>query len=126
MPAEIPKFLLTPVTDEAELEAALAHSYQEPIVLFKHSRHCGISHHVRKILLQLAASRSVPVYEIVVQTARPVSDAVARRLGVRHESPQAFVIYQGQVIFHASHYAITLDALNQRLDHLDTSDHLAR
>lgn len=50
---------------------------------------------------------------------RPVSDAIARRLGIRHETPQAFVIYQGQVFFHASHYAITPDALNKTLDQLD-------
>ncbi|BBM70220.1 bacillithiol system redox-active protein YtxJ [Rhodothermus marinus] len=119
MRPEVPDLSLTPLTDEAGLDAALAHSYREPILLFKHSRWCGISHRVREDVLRVAAARSVPLYEVVVQTARPVSDAIARRLGIRHETPQAFVIYQGQVFFHASHYAITPDALNKTLDQLD-------
>jgi len=119
MRQDVPNLSLTPLTDEAGLDAALAHSYREPVLLFKHSRWCGISHRVREEVLQVAAARSVPVYEVVVQTARPVSDAIARRLGIRHETPQAFVIYQGQVVFHASHYAITPDAIHETLDQLD-------
>ncbi len=119
MRPEVPDLSLTPLTDEAKLEAALAHSYQEPILLFKHSQWCGISHRVREDVLQVAAKRSVPVYEVVVQAARSLSDAIAHRLGIRHETPQAFVIYQGQVVFHASHYAVTPDAINKTLDQLD-------
>lgn len=120
MRLQVPDILLTPITDEATLETVLAHSFQKPIVLFKHSRRCGISYQAREEVLQLAAARSVPVYEVVVQTARSVSDAITRRLGIRHETPQAFVIYRGQVVFHASHYAITTHALAQTLDRLVT------
>ncbi len=119
MRQEVPDLSPTPLTDEAGLDVALAHSYREPILLFKHSRWCGISHRVREKVLQVAAARSVPVYEVVVQAARPISDAIARRLGIRHETPQTFVIYQGQVVFHASHYAITPDAIHETLDQLD-------
>lgn len=121
MPSKLLNFSLTPVIDAASLEAALAHSYQEPIVLFKHSQFCGISHWAREVVRKVAAARSLPVYEVVVQEARPISDAIAHRLGIRHETPQAFIIYQGQVVFHASHYSLTPDALTHTLDQLDLS-----
>ena len=41
---------------------------------------------------------------IVVQHARPVSNAVVERFGVRHESPQALLLRDGRVVWHASHW----------------------
>jgi bacillithiol system protein YtxJ len=43
---------------------------------------------------------------IVVQDHRAISNEVERRTGRRHQSPQAFVIKNGEPVYHASHYAI--------------------
>jgi bacillithiol system protein YtxJ len=40
-----------------------------------------------------------------------LSDTVAERLGVRHESPQALLIKDGRAVWHASHWSITSEAL---------------
>ena len=48
---------------------------------------------------------------ITVQTHRDLSTAVARRLGVRHETPQALLIRQGRVVWSASHFRVTGGAL---------------
>ncbi|HSS48947.1 MAG TPA: monothiol bacilliredoxin BrxC family protein, partial [Thermoanaerobaculia bacterium] len=50
---------------------------------------------------------------IEIQVARAVSDALAQRTGVRHESPQIFLLRQGQVAWQASHYGINRQALRQ-------------
>ena len=50
-----------------------------------------------------------------VQTHRPVSDAAAERLGLRHETPQAILVRDGKVIWNASHFRITAAHLNNAL-----------
>jgi thioredoxin 1 len=55
------------------------------------------------------------VHIVILQTDRPVSDAIAERTGIRHESPQAFVLKGGKSIYHASHYDITADDISAAL-----------
>ncbi|MBK7804098.1 MAG: DUF2847 family protein [Chloracidobacterium sp.] len=45
-----------------------------------------------------------------------MSNAVADRLAVRHASPQAFVIKNGEVTYHATHYGIDPRAIQIALD----------
>lgn len=94
-----------PLTTDAELSAALAASHTAPVILFKHSQTCGISHMARASLAE--GDRPVPVHEVVVQRHRDLSTHIAARLGVRHESPQVFVIAAGAVAWHSSHAGVT-------------------
>jgi thioredoxin 1 len=92
----------------AEQEAARLLASEQPLLLFKHSRTCPISHAAHA---QLEAFRrahpAVPVRLVVVQDERPLSQAIAAATGVRHESPQALVLHAGRVSWHASHGAIS-------------------
>lgn len=94
-----------PLTSAADLEAALDRSRATPVILFKHSQTCGISHMARAGLVE--GNLPAPVLEVVVQRDRPLSDALASRLGVRHESPQVFVVANGVVTWHSSHAGVT-------------------
>lgn len=49
---------------------------------------------------------------IDVVDQRPLSQGVARRTGVRHESPQALLFTGGRCVWHASHGAITVASLS--------------
>lgn len=93
------------------LEEARHRSHDEPVVLFKHSATCPISSHVDAEISTLSAEADPPVYRLVVQQARPLSNAIAETFGIRHESPQAIVLYRDTPVFHASHYGVTADAL---------------
>jgi bacillithiol system protein YtxJ len=42
---------------------------------------------------------------------RPVSLALAERVGVQHQSPQALLIRNGAALWNASHHDITTEAL---------------
>ena len=100
-----------------ELEAAIAESRQRPVLVFKHSRTCGIS---CEALDELHSHLSAPLADasyklITVQSHRPVSDAAAKRLGIRHETPQAILIKDGQAVWCASHFRITAHELNRAL-----------
>ena len=52
---------------------------------------------------------------VTVQTHRDVSNAVARKLGVRHETPQALLIREGRVVWSASHFRVTAEAVDAAL-----------
>ena len=94
-----------------KLNALIAESDVHPVFLFKHSNTCGISAHIK---FQLS-SLDTDIHVIVVQESRPVSHAAAEGLGVRHASPQAFVLSQGRVIYHATHYGIDPDVIRNFL-----------
>lgn len=87
------------------LAELFAESKEKPIVLFKHSLTCPISHGVYSEVARSAADINL----VVVQTSREISNEIARRTGIRHESPQAIVIRDGRPVYHASHFDITAD-----------------
>lgn len=101
----------TQIADSAELEQLIARSHETPVVLFKHSNSCPISASAYKQIKQAGTDVAL----VVVQTARSLSREIEKRTGVRHESPQAFILRGGQVVWSASHWDITTDALNDAL-----------
>ncbi|HEX8285782.1 MAG TPA: bacillithiol system redox-active protein YtxJ [Pyrinomonadaceae bacterium] len=98
-----------PVSDAAALEELFARSNEEPVLLFKHSNACPISARAHR---EMEAVKT-PVSIVVVQENRDLSREVAERTGVRHETPQAFVIRNGRVVWNASHFDITADVVEQ-------------
>ena len=87
--------------------------WREPrAVLNNHSPLCGLTASAARQISAFGADHDhVPVYIVDVIRSRSLSRDVERRLEVRHESPQAFVLRRGEVAWHASHSAITRDAL---------------
>jgi bacillithiol system protein YtxJ len=108
---------LTPLTDLSDIDAAIAESGTRPVLLFKHSRYCGVSAEALDELQSHidSASADVAYRMVTVQTHRPISDAVAQRLGIRHETPQAILLRDGKIVWNASHFRITANQLDQVL-----------
>jgi thioredoxin 1 len=106
---------LRSLSDVAELEAAIAESRERPVLLFKHSRYCGVScEALDELRAHMDRAVGPATYTMItVQTHRPVSDAAARRLGVRHETPQALLLRDEKVVWNASHFSITASALDK-------------
>jgi bacillithiol system protein YtxJ len=104
-----------------ELDRLLSESHTRPLLVFKHSYTCGISAEALDELIdhlnaEFAPGSPDPRYAIVtVQTHREVSNAVTTRLGVRHETPQALLIKNGRVVWAASHFRVTADAVKNAL-----------
>ena len=99
----------SPVSDAAALEELFARSHTEPVLLFKHSTACPISARAHKQMEEV----KTPVSIVVVQDSRGLSQQVAERTGVRHETPQALVLRNGRVVWNASHFDITADVVEQ-------------
>ena len=108
---------LKPLADIAALEAAIAESSERPVLIFKHSRNCGISCEAYDELhAHLAESGVEASYTLItVQHHRHVSDAAASRLGLRHETPQAILLKDGVPVWNASHFRITANELKRAL-----------
>ena len=109
---------LTPLSDVESVDAAIAESRERPVLLFKHSRYCGVSCEALDELhshIDAQVAPTVAYKMITVQTHRTVSDAVAQRLGIRHETPQAILLRNGKAIWNASHFRITASKLDQAI-----------
>jgi thioredoxin 1 len=107
---------LVALHDLAGVDAAIAESRERPVLLFKHSRYCGVScealdelqSHIESPLVTGIAYRMV-----TVQTHRAVSDLIAQRLAIRHETPQAILLRHGKAVWNASHFRITATQLDR-------------
>lgn len=99
------------------LDDLLAGTSVRPALIFKHSLTCGTSAAAMEAMEDLLAADPVPVDVALVriQTARPVSDAIATRLKVRHESPQVLLVRDGQVLWAATHWHVTADSVRAAL-----------
>ena len=100
-----------------ELDRLLDASNLRPLLLFKHSYTCGVSAEALDELVAHVNERRRDVHYAVVtvQTHRDISNAVARKLGVRHETPQALLIQDGRVVWSASHFRVTAAAVDDAL-----------
>ena len=96
------------ITDKKSFEDLANRSKQSPVVIFKHSLTCPIS----AAAYEQMAEVNGEVALIEVQRARELSTEIENRLGVAHESPQVIVLRNGQVVWSASHFRITSDAVD--------------
>jgi bacillithiol system protein YtxJ len=100
---------MTPLHDIPELDAALLRAQSEPIVIFKHSPSCGVSAQASEDIADMLDTTvfPLPLYVVSVRAQRAVSDAITRRCGIRHESPQVLLVHRGAVLWHASHFRVS-------------------
>jgi bacillithiol system protein YtxJ len=104
-----------PIVTDADLDLLLA----APLaVLYKHSPICPTSDAAYEEMLAFRRRRAVPVYMVDVIHYRPLSRALAERIGVRHASPQAIILRDGVAAWHRSHYEIRAEAMARVVDHL--------
>jgi bacillithiol system protein YtxJ len=101
------------LTTQAEAEALLAQA--EPVWIFKHSATCPVSSAAEAEILAFLGAHPMSAGMVVVQSARPVSNWLATRLGYVHQSPQLFLIAEGKVRWQASHWGITQTAMRAAL-----------
>lgn len=95
---------------QAGLEAVLSRSFEIPIVIFKHSIRCGTSSQVKDQLFESwdLNPEQVEFYYLDLITHRAVSNEIAGRLGVTHQSPQIILVKNGKAIASDSHYQISV------------------
>ncbi|MBK9015765.1 MAG: bacillithiol system redox-active protein YtxJ [Saprospiraceae bacterium] len=106
-----------PLTSTSEIDSIVERSYQVPCLIFKHSTRCSISYMAQHRLegsWDLPASQIEPFYLDLI-SYRNISNEIASRFEVFHESPQILVIKNGECILDASHLDISVEEIKEVL-----------
>jgi len=91
-------------------------SEEKTVAVLKHSTTCGISRMVLKMFesdYDLDDNKPISLYFLDLKAHRDISNAIAERFNVRHESPQLIVLKNREVVHHSSHQAISADKLKE-------------
>ncbi len=100
------------LNDERQLDSIIAASNDTPQIIFKHSTSCPISSMAKARLDRDQGQLDhVDSYYLDLLAYRSLSNLIANRLAVHHESPQVIVVHQGEVSYDESHLDIQVDEL---------------
>lgn len=106
--------MLKKIDSSSQLEDLL--KKEDKFFLLKHSLTCPISHAAYQEYEKYATeNESVPAYYLAVQEARPLSNEIAEKFEIKHESPQAILIKNGEATWNASHWKITNRSLTSAI-----------
>ncbi len=107
---ELPTFWKR-LNDENDLEEAIEKSKENKVVIFKHSTRCIISKTVLKNFENEVknSDKKVDLYFLDLLANRGLSNKIAERFDVTHQSPQILILENGVSVKDASHQAISLD-----------------
>ena len=98
-----------------QLDSIKKESYDQLVLIYKHSTRCGISSMVLNRLERDWSKDLITIktYYLDLIAFRNVSNAIAEVFKVYHESPQVLLIKDGEVIFDASHSSISAESLKK-------------
>lgn len=84
----------------------LADATEKKFYLFKHSNSCPVSASANRQVEKAEGQLAIPVYRIVVQEQRELSDQIARKFGIKHETPQLILVRDGNAVWERTHWGI--------------------
>lgn len=88
-----------------------------PIVIFKHSPRCSISNMAKaRFERHWPTDLKTPVYLVDVILQRPLSNAIASKFNIEHQSPQVLVIKNNKCIYTESHNGISAEEVINTLN----------
>lgn len=106
----------TPLTYMGQLDEMVAFSEQKPAVIFKHSTRCSISRFaLKQFEKDFDLEGKVDAYFLDLLEHRDISNEIASRFGVYHQSPQLLLIKDGKSVYDVSHDAIDAGELKGKL-----------
>jgi len=111
---ELPNVQWNHLEDIKQLDEIVEDSFHLPVVIFKHSTRCSIS---RMALKQFEHEFDLPnlvkPYLLDLLEHRDISNEIAARFGILHQSPQIILIKDGKAIYDASHEQIDVHDLKE-------------
>jgi bacillithiol system protein YtxJ len=101
------KFPWIALCDVSQLDE-IQQNKEKIILIFKHSTRCGISSSVINRFEKKYQDKTVGMefYFLDLLNYRSISNEIAERFKISHQSPQIIVLQNGKVKVHASHYDI--------------------
>ncbi|MBT8296123.1 MAG: bacillithiol system redox-active protein YtxJ [Gramella sp.] len=89
-------------------------SEEKTVAILKHSTRCGVSRMVLRMFesdYNLDEKEPVVLYFLDLISYREISNEIANRFKVHHESPQLIVLKNKEVVHHSSHQSISAEKL---------------
>ncbi|UPT68079.1 MAG: bacillithiol system redox-active protein YtxJ [Sphingobacteriales bacterium JAD_PAG50586_3] len=102
------------LSDSSQLDNIDELSANGPVLIFKHSTRCSISSTALNRLersWQPEDNNKIAPYYLDLLEHRALSNTIAERYGVMHESPQVIVIKNGKAVYDESHMGINYNSL---------------
>lgn len=101
------------LTDLDQLEFILNDKSDRIHVLFKHSTRCGISSMAKKTFERgFEENEKVELWYLDLLQNRNISNEIANKTGVIHQSPQMIIIRNTEVLHDSSHHSIDAQVIN--------------
>lgn len=105
------------LTQLKQLDDVVAESAETPVIIFKHSTRCPVSRMALKNFeneYAIDADKAKP-YFLDLITYRDVSNEIAARFNVVHQSPQVLVIKDGKSVYDESHDGIDAGVVKEKV-----------
>jgi len=115
---DLEEFGVKELTNTDDWRTCVKASAEAPVFVFKHSTACPVSaaaYHRVADYLQDAGGAAPPFFLVKVIESRPLSNDIAKALGVTHQSPQLILVKDGQALWDASHGAVGGPAISEAL-----------
>lgn len=105
-----------PLQHLGQLDEMVAFSGQKPAVVFKHSTRCSVSRFaLKQFENQFDIEDEVDAYYLDLLEYRDISNEIASRFGVHHQSPQLLLIKAGKSVYDVSHSDIDAGELKGKI-----------
>ena len=105
-----------PLTDLGQLNEIIELSNEKPVAIFKHSTRCSVSRMaLKQFENEFNSHDSVETYFLDLIAYRDVSNEIATRFQVVHQSPQLVLIKEGKSVYNASHSDIDAQELKSKI-----------
>ncbi len=115
---EKPNINWIPLTEMNQLDEIKSLSKSKAILIFKHSTRCGISRMVLKNFEKEynLQDSEIELYFLDLIEYRSISNEIAMKFNVMHQSPQVLVIQNEGIIYHDSHHQISVEAIKKAIN----------
>jgi bacillithiol system protein YtxJ len=102
--------------DLGQLDAIVEESNTKPVAIFKHSTRCSVSRMaLRHFESDFDFEDKITPYFLDLLEHRDISNEIATRFGVEHQSPQLILIVKGKSSYDVSHNSIEAEDLKRYL-----------
>lgn len=104
------------LTDLGQLSEIIEISNEKPVAIFKHSTRCSVSRMaLKQFENEFNSSDKVTPYFLDLIAHRDISNEIASRFGVTHQSPQLILIKEGKAVYNVSHSDIDAEELDKKV-----------
>ena len=104
------------LTDLGQLNEIISASNEKPVAIFKHSTRCSVSRMaLKQFENEFNSSDKVTPYFLDLIAHRDISNEIATRFGVYHQSPQLILIKEGKAVYNVSHSDIDAEELGKKV-----------